>query len=49
MVYALCRWTSDPITTLWDVAELEALIGPRTRAVVLTHLFWGDPGWCATP
>ena len=29
----------DPITTAWDLAELEALIGPRTRAVVLTHLF----------
>jgi dTDP-4-amino-4,6-dideoxygalactose transaminase len=29
----------DPITTAWDVAELETLIGPRTRAVVLTHLY----------
>ena len=29
----------DPITTAWDVAELEALIGPNTRAVVLTHLY----------
>ena len=29
----------DPITTAWDVAELEQLIGPRTRAVVLTPLF----------
>jgi perosamine synthetase len=29
----------DPITTVWDVAELETLIGPRTRAVVLTHLY----------
>lgn len=29
----------DPITTTWDVAELETLIGPRTRAVVLTHLY----------
>jgi len=29
----------DPITTEWDVAKLEALIGPNTRAVVLTHLY----------
>ena len=29
----------DPLTTRWDDAELERLIGPRTRAVVLAHLF----------
>jgi dTDP-4-amino-4,6-dideoxygalactose transaminase len=29
----------DPMTTAWDIADLEALIGPNTRAVVLTHLY----------
>ena len=29
----------DPLTAAWDEAILERRIGPRTRAVVLTHLF----------
>ena len=29
----------DPRTAAWDVDALERCIGPRTRAVVLTHLF----------
>ena len=29
----------DPLTTAWDERALEQLIGPRTRAIVLTHLF----------
>ena len=29
----------DPLTTRWDHDRLERLIGPRTRAVVLAHLF----------
>jgi dTDP-4-amino-4,6-dideoxygalactose transaminase len=29
----------DPITTAWDVAALEERINPKTRAVVLTHLY----------
>ena len=29
----------DPLTTAWDARALERLIGPRTRAVVLAHLF----------
>ena len=29
----------DPLTTAWDPRALEQLIGPRTRAVVLAHLF----------
>ena len=29
----------DPLTTAWDAGALEQLVGPRTRAVVLAHLF----------
>ncbi len=29
----------DPLTARWDERALERRIGPRTRAVVLTHLF----------
>ncbi len=29
----------DPLTAAWDLDALERCIGPRTRAVVLTHLF----------
>ena len=29
----------DPLTAAWDARALERCIGPRTRAVVLTHLF----------
>ena len=29
----------DRLTTAWDTDGLEALVGPRTRAVVVTHLF----------
>ena len=29
----------DPLTAAWDADALERCIGPRTRAVVLTHLF----------
>ena len=29
----------DPLTAAWDARELERCVGPRTRAVVLAHLF----------
>ena len=29
----------DPLTTAWDARALQQLIGPRTRAIVLAHLF----------
>ncbi|MDE0190341.1 MAG: DegT/DnrJ/EryC1/StrS family aminotransferase [Gammaproteobacteria bacterium] len=29
----------DPLTTRWDHGQLDRLIGPRTRAMVLAHLF----------
>ena len=29
----------DPLTTAWDAGALTARIGPRTRAVVVAHLF----------
>lgn len=29
----------DPLTTRWDHDQLDRLIGPRTRAIVLAHLF----------
>lgn len=29
----------DPLTTAWDARALQQLVGPRTRAIVLAHLF----------